>query len=245
MCYNEPTLLETKDDMPDANHPRTKLNRKSIEQAFDLVGKKAGEREIEIEIAVFGGSCLILASDIREASGDVDAVINERSRKTAYEIIDEVATELGLPQRWLNEGVKRSAPPKGEPAPPLNFFGDYPRDNSGPAGLKVFLPTPEYMLAMKLLANRGGGLDEKGKTQTDNDDVLGLMRLTGITSQDDLVGLMEGFYPNMMAMKAPPLTARLNAKIRNLVDAHRQSTDARVPTWNARRRRDDDDGRGR
>ena len=46
-----------------------------IERAFDAMGQMAAERGLVVEIAVYGGSCLILASDIRGTSGDVDAVL--------------------------------------------------------------------------------------------------------------------------------------------------------------------------
>jgi hypothetical protein len=52
----------------------TELTKDIIERAFDAMGQMAAERGLVIEIAVYGGSCLILASDIRGTSGDVDAV---------------------------------------------------------------------------------------------------------------------------------------------------------------------------
>jgi hypothetical protein len=50
------------------------------------MGRHAAARGITIEIAVYGGSCLILASDIRNASGDVDAVF-----LVAAESVSEIA----------------------------------------------------------------------------------------------------------------------------------------------------------
>ena len=46
------------------------------------------------------------------------------------------------------------APPVGSPQPTLLPFGDYPTGSKTAVGLRVLLPTPRYMLAMKLLANR-------------------------------------------------------------------------------------------
>ena len=128
---------------------RTKLDRSRIEDAFDRVGRKALARGLETELAVYGGSCLVLATNIRESSADIDAVFDEASRSALYEIVAEVADELGISPDWMNEAVKRTAPPPGEPPPPRIAFGDYPRDTSTGTGLRVFLPTPEYMLAMK------------------------------------------------------------------------------------------------
>src|SRR5271168_4435519 len=94
------------------------LTKDLIEKAFDEMGTLAAERGITVEIAVYGGSCLILASDIRAASGDVDAVFLTGG-KSVREIADSVAGRLRLPRDWINEGVKRMAPPPGDPQPNL------------------------------------------------------------------------------------------------------------------------------
>ncbi|HLH93218.1 MAG TPA: hypothetical protein VKX28_32740 [Xanthobacteraceae bacterium] len=47
------------------------LTRELIEQAFDRMGELAAKRGLVIEIAVYGGSCLVLASDIRNASAAI------------------------------------------------------------------------------------------------------------------------------------------------------------------------------
>ena len=79
-------------------------------------GKLAAERGLVVEIAVYGGSRLILASDIRGTSSDVDAVFLREGR-TVRQLADDVARRLGLPLDWINEAVTRTAPPIGsEPA---------------------------------------------------------------------------------------------------------------------------------
>ena len=88
------------------------LTKQIIEQAFNEMGRIAAARGLTIEIAVYGGSCLILASDIRNASGDVDAVFLS-DNGVVREIAAEVAKRLGLPDDWINEGVRRMAPPPG------------------------------------------------------------------------------------------------------------------------------------
>jgi hypothetical protein len=88
----------------------TELTKGVIEHAFDAMGQMAAERGLVIEIAVYGGSCLILASDIRGTSGDVDAVfLNEG--QTVRRVADDVARRLGLPLDWINDAVTRTAPP--------------------------------------------------------------------------------------------------------------------------------------
>ena len=153
----------------------TTLTRDLIERAFDAIGQDAAQAGIVAEIAAYGGSCLMLARDIRNATGNVDAVFLT-DKAVLYEIGDRVGLRLGLPKDWLNQAVKRVAPPSGA-EPNLVPFGDYPRQSTGIMGLRVFLPTPAYLLAMKLLANRGEG--DPFKSQSDLLDIHGL--IFGIT----------------------------------------------------------------
>jgi hypothetical protein len=208
------------------------LTRDIIESAFDAMGQMAAERGLLIEIAVYGGSCLILASDIRGASGDVDAVFLNEGR-TVRRLADDVARRLGLPLDWISEAVTRMAPPIGNPEPNLLPFGEYPRSRNSAVGLRVFLPTPAYLLAMKILANRL--VDDLDKIQLDLDDAVALMKVTNISTRDALVALMIECYPNLPGLAGPTLNARINAKLNALMDAYARSADAPDPTWHAGR----------
>jgi hypothetical protein len=164
------------------------FTRGLIEKAFDEMGSLAAARGTTIEIAVYGGSCLILASDIRGASGDVDAVFLVGG-PAVREIADQVAAGLGLPQDWINEGVKRMAPPPGDPQPNLILAGEYPRTPNAIVGLRVHLPTPAYMLAMKILANRL--IEDTQKNESDLNDAVALMKVTKLTTEQQLVDLLK------------------------------------------------------
>jgi hypothetical protein len=158
--------------------------------------KSRGRYRLRHDIAVFGGSCLILASDIRGASGDVDAVFLAGG-PAVYEISAQVAREMGLTDDWLNEGVKHYAYPPGNPGPNILPFDDYPRDGTSAVGLRVFLPMPQYMLAMKMLANRFE--DDIDKIKSDIADAVGLMKVAKITTKEALVALMKECYPGIHA----------------------------------------------
>jgi hypothetical protein len=208
------------------------LTRELVESAFDAIGSEAARRGLVVEMAVYGGSCIMLASDLRNATGDVDAVFLTDAA-ILYEIADLVAVRLGLPPDWLNQAVKRMAPPPGGAMPRLIRFGDYPRAGEAAVGLRVFLPTPAYVLAMKLLANRGEA--EAEKTQSDMADIVGLMRITGLCSLDDLFALLRECYPHLPGIHPPALNARLQAKIRSVLDVFSTTSDDAQPTWNAGR----------
>jgi hypothetical protein len=168
---------------------QTELTREIIEQAFDEMGALAAARGLTIEIAVYGGACLILASDIRNASGDIDAVFLAGG-KAVREIADIVATRLGLIDDWINESVKRLAPPPGDPEPNLILAEEYPRIPNSIVGLRVHLPTPAYLLAMKILANRD--LTDTNKIDSDLNDAVALMKVTKFTTEQQLVPMIAG-----------------------------------------------------
>jgi len=209
----------------------TYFTKEKLKEAFEFMGQTAAERGIVLEIAVYGGSCLILASDIRNASGDVDAVFLT-NRPVVREISDLAARKLNLAVGWLKEGVKSYAPPIGNPHPTLFPFGDYPTKTKTGVGLRVHLPTPEYMLAMKLLSARSD--EDLEETQSDQSDAIGLMKITGKTTKEDLLLLVEECYPRIPGIILNG-ALRIRAKIETYVDAYTTSTDPMFPTWNARR----------
>jgi len=194
----------------------TELTRELIEQAFDRMGAMAARRGLVIDIAVYGGSCLVLASDVRNASADVDAVFLT-NRSAVYEIADAVAREMGFAPNWINEAVRQTAPPIGNPQPNLFPFGEYPRGRQVGAGLRVHVPVPAYLLAMKVLANRLD--DETLKVQSDRDDAVALMKITGIVSREGIIDLLKQCYPNVPGILEPKLNPRISTKIDSLMDA--------------------------
>jgi hypothetical protein len=209
----------------------TELTRELIEQAFDLMGTMSAKRGLVIEIAVYGGSCLVLASDIRNASADVDAVFLS-NRSVVYEIADAVARQMGFVSNWINEAVRQTAPPIGNPEPNLLPFGEYPRGTGQAVGLRVHVPAPAYLLAMKVLANRLD--DEVLKAQSDQDDAVALMKITGINSRNGIIDLLRQCYPNIPGILEPRLNPRISTKIDSLMDAYARSGQSLDPSWNAR-----------
>jgi hypothetical protein len=205
------------------------LSRNLLERAFELMGDLAAQDGKVIDIAVYGGSCLLLAGNIRDVTRDVDAVfLSERS--CGYQLADAVGRRLGLPDDWLNQAVKNVAPPKGNPQPNLLPFGEFPKQ--GPVGLRVYLPTPEYMLAMKLLASR---LDDPEGLARDRRDLYFLMDVTGLATPEQLAELVTLCYPQV-----PGINARIAAKIEDIVQGYadrgcENDRQPEPPSWNAGR----------
>src|SRR5689334_5081237 len=81
------------------------FNRETLEQAFARLGDMAWAAGKVIEISVYGGSALILTTDFRVATQDVDAVF-DHDRTFLRRSAAVVADEFGWPGNWLNDGVK-------------------------------------------------------------------------------------------------------------------------------------------
>jgi hypothetical protein len=206
------------------------LDKATIETAFDEIGRRAVSEGVVLDMAVCGGSCLILASNIRLASEDVDAVYLNNA-DIARSIVRKVTIANQLGEDWLNQAAKQFLFPRFNPEPNLIEFNNYPR-NEAIKGLRIFTPTPEYMLAMKILANRSS--DDLSKNLTDTTDAVALMRLTKIDTYEKIVDLMQQCYPNVPGIVIPTVSSRIDTKIKNLMRAYdeRQDND---PEWNAGR----------
>ena len=141
-----------------------------------------------IDMAIYGGSCLMLVSNFRFASADVDAVASEDQRFIDH-AAQTIAARRGWPRDWLNDGVRTFLSPRVERLEQHELFRTYPSEQT--PGMRAFVPAPEYMLAMKLMALR---LDA-ASGQKDLEDILNLMQVAGIKEKGDIVRLASGFYP--------------------------------------------------
>jgi hypothetical protein len=170
------------------------LARDQIVQAFTRLGEILWRQKKRGEIAVFGGTAIVLEHDFRNATKDVDAKITGE-HGAVMEAQRQVAAELGLPAYWLNEQATAYLSSKADFA----LFGAYP-DELHP-GLLVHVATPEYLLAMKAQSQRIGDI---------RDAVL-LARSTGLTTAEQITNLVGRFYPGEQ------ITERLRVHIQELV----------------------------
>lgn len=164
------------------------FDRDTIRQAFEEIGRRARAGGKIVEIAVYGGSALILTLPARATTKDVDAVF-EADRSWLRPVIKDIADQFGWPADWLNDGVKGFLSPRdGEPDAKA-LLASYP--NGEEPGLRVFVPVPEYLFAMKAMAMRIGGVDEP----RDVSDIRALGAEIGIETADEAIALVEAFYP--------------------------------------------------
>lgn len=165
------------------------LDRETIEKAFRLMGQYLLDRKVLGEIAVYGGSAILLQFDWRKASRDVDArVISDSSHGLIMAAAANAAAQLGLSRSWLSENVAMYAR-RGERDADRVLLGLYPSPER--FGLRVTAARPPYLLAMKLKA-----LERVTSDDRDYDDALRLSVECGLSTADELREIFRQFFPD-------------------------------------------------
>jgi hypothetical protein len=168
---------------------RKGLDRETIERAFRLMGEYLLDRKALGEIAIYGGSAILLQFDWRKASRDVDArVTSERSHGLVIDAAANAATQLGLPRSWLSENVTMYTR-RGEGEADRVSLGLYPSPER--FGLRVTAAKPSYILAMKLKALQRATIDDR-----DYEDAVNLSVECGVSSVDELRDVFRQFFPD-------------------------------------------------
>jgi hypothetical protein len=169
-----------------------RLDREALLDAFDRIGLAAIEAGTKLQIVVYGGSALMLASNFRFATEDVDiADIGGDWPKWLTDVAATIALEKGWSDDWLNDGVVFHLSPLADRAKDHLEFGTFPRDSS-PPGLVVSVPTAEYLLALKLKAFR---TQDALRGDIERLDILNLMDVVGISTADQAIAVLGKYFP--------------------------------------------------
>jgi hypothetical protein len=179
------------------------FTKEDILKAFEEIGEIANERGVIIDIGVYGGSAIALQWEFRRSTRDVDIVVFG-DPQFLRESAATVADRHGWPDNWINDAVKGFVSVRQD----LQMYLEFPKGTESP-GLRVFTPTPEYLLAMKCMAMRTGS----GEHRSDIGDIKNLLRITGITSTQDVLTLVEKYYPSKL------VTPRTLFGIQEILDA--------------------------
>lgn len=178
--------------MPNRTGTSAALGREALLDAFDKIGRAAARAGTKLQIAVYGGSALMLVSNFRFATEDVD--VSELPRPLPEWLaatIREIAEENRWQEDWFNDGVAFHLSPLADRADDHLEFGTFPRDGT-PPGLAVSVPSAEYLLALKLKASR---LADPIRGETERLDILNLMRVVGISTVEDAIALLGRYFP--------------------------------------------------
>gem|GEM_PF-1379281 len=178
------------------------MDKQKLDRAFARLGQLLRERRVAGEIAVFGGAAIVLGFEFRTATEDVDAMITQ-GHGQVVKAQEEVGLELGLPPNWLNEqGTSYLSKHKD-----FEMFKTYPSE--GQFGLRVLTATPQYLLAMKLLAFRSDDIQ----------DIVLLARGLGITTAEGFLQLIKHYYPDEQVI--PEKVAQIQSIARQINAPHK------------------------
>jgi hypothetical protein len=157
------------------------LTREQILRALQSLSDQLGQQGVTGEICLFGGTVMVLAFTARLTTKDVDALF--QPSRTIRELARRIADEQRLPPDWLNDGVKGFVSARHE-----TTAGNLPQFPH----LRLTMPVPEYLLAMKCMAARiGGTVDES----TDAADIVFLVRHLKLKSAKEVLDLVGQYYP--------------------------------------------------
>jgi hypothetical protein len=160
------------------------LSADRIRELFGLLDERLARADVVAELYVVGGAVMTLAFNARPATNDVDAVFVPK--EIVRRLAREVAREAGVDEAWLNDAVKGFLSDRGAFSMWLEL-----------GHLKVFIPVPEYLLAMKCVSFR------LGPEFHDEDDVRYLLRYLNLERVEDAIGIVERYFPRD---RIPPKT---------------------------------------
>lgn len=172
------------------------FDRDALLEAFDEIGRAAVAAGTRLQIQVYGGSALMLASNFRFATEDVDiAEIGGEWPAWLSEVVARIARENDWSEDWFNDAVTFHLSKLEQAERDLLAFGTFPRTGEA-AGLCVMIPTARYMLALKLKSLR---VSDFSKGEQDMADVAHLLRVVGITEIEAAIEVLAEFFPKSAA----------------------------------------------
>jgi hypothetical protein len=156
------------------------VDTKQIRQCLEELNDELQAINVKGEVCLYGGAVMCLVYDARPATKDVDAVF--RPATEIRQAVERVAERNGLSSDWLNDAVKGFLVPHSQ-----RIFLDLPY-------LKVYVPEPDYLLAMKAISARVESYDPE--------DVKLLIHSLGLKNPDEVFAVIEKYYPRQQIKPA-------------------------------------------
>lgn len=150
------------------------MNKNEILLYFDIINEKLKQRDVSAYVNVYGGAVMCLVFNSRDNTKDIDAIFEPES--VLKEIAAEIANEHNLNKNWFNDEIKLFRPETTN----NKLFKSW-------SNLRLFVPTAEYMFAMKCYSARFG----KSK---DLEDIIYLMTHLKIRKFSQAVDIIERFF---------------------------------------------------
>lgn len=156
------------------------MDKAEIRQCLEELNDELRAMNVKGEVCLYGGAVMCLVFDARPSTKDVDAIF--RPTQEIRRAAERVAAAHGLRPDWLNDAVKGFVV-----AHPQRVLFDL-------SHLKVYVPEPDYLLAMKALAAR--------VDTTDKGDVQLLISSLGLKTAEEVFTILEKYYPHQQIKPA-------------------------------------------
>ena len=167
------------------------FGRQALPDAFDRIGQAAVANGTMLDIAVYGGSSLMFASNFWFATEDVDmAALDAPWPAWLSDTVSDLARQNGWSPDWLNDAVQFHLSELADRMSDHVEFGTFPA--VGEPGLRVSVPSLDYMIALKLKAMR---ITDPIKGEQEIRDIRALLRARRLTSIDAALALLARFFP--------------------------------------------------
>ncbi len=149
------------------------MTAEEIEKYLSEINDELAAQDIIGEICIYGGAAMCLAFKARPATKDVDAIFEPV--KIIRGAINKISEKYNLNDGWLNFAVKIFVVEHAK-----NVLLDL-------SNLKVYVPTADYLLAMKVLALRAESFDAN--------DVRFLIKHLNLKKVKDILEIVADYYP--------------------------------------------------
>lgn len=157
------------------------LTREAILRALATLSEELGKQGVTGELCLFGGTVMVLAFTARLSTKDVDALF--QPTPIIRDLARRISEEQHLPPDWLNDGVKGYVSSRHE-----TTAGNLPQFPH----LRLTMPVPEYLLAMKCMAAR---LGSTAGEFSDVPDIVFLIRHLQLTTAPAVLEIVAHYYP--------------------------------------------------
>lgn len=151
------------------------MERKEILYYLEKLNDMLKDKDIKGQIGLYGGTVMCIAYNARKSTKDIDAIFEPK--QVIYGMAKKISERYKLEQDWLNDSVKGFVSDNKD----MKIFKCF-------SNLTVYIPSAEYMLAMKCMSARLTGTK-------DTEDIIYLINYLKIKSVDDTVKVVEKYFP--------------------------------------------------
>jgi hypothetical protein len=151
------------------------LTAHRIRGLFICLNEELARKHVRGEAYLAGGAVMCLVFQARPATKDIDAMLIPAAEMRAA--AQAVAAREDLPGDWLNDAVKGFFSERGS----FEVFEEF-------SNLRIYVPHPGYLLAMKCLALR------LGEEFHDLGDVAILLREMGLQTVAEAESILGQYY---------------------------------------------------